>query len=105
MTGKGNCEHGVFILGEGCPQCLEARRVEEAQVNSEANIAKRIKEATAKVGEPVAIRAPLRAPLIVEPKGTAIVKVDPGIAPSFAKHLDFFEFLRTKYSTDSSFLT
>ena len=50
---KGNCKkHGEFILTEGCPQCLAETRAEEAEdaeVNSEANIAKRIKEAAAKV--------------------------------------------------------
>ncbi len=38
---KGKCKHGEFVLTEGCPQCV----AEYAEINSPANIAKRIKEA------------------------------------------------------------
>ncbi len=37
---KGHCKHGEFRLAEGCQMCI----AEYAQVNSPANIAKRIKE-------------------------------------------------------------
>lgn len=43
--GKGKCPHGEFDLRTGCPQCTAER--ENAEVNSPANIAERIKEAEA----------------------------------------------------------
>ena len=44
--GKGRCPHGEFSLNEGCPECVKKR---DAEINSAANIAKRIKEAERKV--------------------------------------------------------
>lgn len=62
--GKGKCPHGNFDLREGCPKCIVEKRAdaEEEEVRTEPE-----QEGT---------------------EGTAIVRVDPGIAPSFAKHLD-----------------
>jgi len=43
---KGHCKHGEFDLKTGCAQCIAEKRA-EAEVNSPANIAKRVAEAQA----------------------------------------------------------
>ncbi|MBA7598380.1 hypothetical protein ES703_05395 [subsurface metagenome] len=81
---KGHCKHGEFLLREGCAQCIAEKRA-EAEVNSPKNIKKRIKAVQPKeeVGEPIRITSSL-----LEESATAIIKVDPAIMPSFAKHLE-----------------
>ena len=44
MQEKGHCEHGDFVLAEGCPQCTAARMAEEG--NTQAGIAEAVKTAS-----------------------------------------------------------
>lgn len=47
---KGTCRHGEFDLLEGCPECIRERK-EEAEINSPANIAERIRIANIPAGQ------------------------------------------------------
>ncbi len=69
---RGHCKHGEFSLVDGCEKCI----VELAEVNSPANIAKRIREADHDVGGGFSDADKIKIQVELN-QSTAIVKVNP----------------------------
>ena len=78
----GHCKHGEFDFCDGCPECIAEQEAgaNTATLTLKDGVTEEAREAAGVLEEITGGQ--------IKVAGTAIVRVDPGAAPSFANHLE-----------------